>query len=128
MGTTLRGLTLDNVLFDACKFDFATFEKIRATGPVVFSRCVLTEATFTGCDLSRAVIDECALRRTEFERGSYKEMDLRGNDLTELRGAGNLAKVILDRGQEAELARALVAELETVFGDELEDPVPGRPR
>ncbi|MGW7579770.1 pentapeptide repeat-containing protein [Kitasatospora sp. NPDC054768] len=128
MGATLTGLTLDNVLFEGCKLDFATVAQVRATGPVVFSKCTLTEATFTGCDLNRTVLDTCTLRRTEFERGSYREVDLRGNDLSELRGAGNLAKVIIDRGQEAELARALVTELEAVFGEDLDDPDAGRPR
>ncbi|MFE6052656.1 multiple cyclophane-containing RiPP AmcA [Kitasatospora sp. NPDC056446] len=128
MGATLTGLTLDNVLFEGCKLDFAAFTRIRASGPTVFSKCTLTEATFAGCDLNRAVLDDCTLRRTEFEHGSYRELDLRGNDLSELRGAGNLAKVIIDRGQEAELARALVTELEAVFGDDLDDPASARRR
>ncbi|MFD7733398.1 pentapeptide repeat-containing protein [Kitasatospora phosalacinea] len=128
LGAALSGLVLDNVLFQGCKLDFATFAKVRAAGPVVFSKCTLTDATFTGCDLTRAVLDETVLRRTEFEHGAYREFDLRGNDLSEIRGAGNLAKVIIDRGQEAELARALVAELEAVFGEDLDDPVPGRRR
>ncbi|MEU8919468.1 pentapeptide repeat-containing protein [Kitasatospora sp. NPDC048545] len=128
MGATLTGLTLDNVLFDGCKLDFATFAQVRAIGPIVFSKCTLTEATFTGCDLNRAVIDASTLRRTEFERGSYRELDLRGNDLSEVRGTGNLAKVILDRGQEAELARALITELEVVFGEDLDDPARGSRR
>ncbi|MFF7632565.1 pentapeptide repeat-containing protein [Kitasatospora sp. NPDC008050] len=125
MGATLSRLTLDNVLFDGCKLDYATFDQIRASGPVVFTKCALVESTFTGCDLSRAAIDQCTLRRAEFDRGSYKELDLRGNDLTTLRGVGHLSKVIIDRGQEVELTLALVAELGVVFGDELDDPSPG---
>ncbi|MFJ9442735.1 pentapeptide repeat-containing protein [Kitasatospora sp. NPDC101235] len=121
MGAGLIGGTLDNVLFDNCKLDYATFEQIRATGAVVFSKCALTEVSFTGCDLGGAVLDTCDLRLTEFGRGKYQGLDLRGNDLTSLRGVANLGKVLIDRTQQAELAEALVAELDVTFADNLDD-------
>ncbi|MFE3505993.1 pentapeptide repeat-containing protein [Kitasatospora sp. NPDC059160] len=121
MGAGLIGVTLDNVLFDNCKLDYATFEQIRSTGPVALSKCTLTEASFTGCDLGGAVLDACALRLTEFGRGKYQGLDLRGNDLTTLRGVANLGKVLIDRTQQAELAEALVAELDVTFADALDD-------
>ncbi|MEV7020765.1 pentapeptide repeat-containing protein [Kitasatospora sp. NPDC093558] len=121
MGAGLIGVTLDNVLFDNCKLDYTTFEQIRATGAVVFSKCGLTEASFTGCDLGGAVLDTCNLRLTEFGRGKYQGLDLRGNDLTTLRGVANLGKVLIDRTQQAELAEALVAELGVTFADTLDD-------
>jgi uncharacterized protein YjbI with pentapeptide repeats len=121
MGANLSGLTLDNVLFENCKLDYATFERIRAAGPVAFSKCVLNEATFTACDLSRAVLDSCTVRATEFGHGTYKELDLRGNKLTTVRGVSNLAKVIIDHAQQADLAEALTAELSVIYGDELSD-------
>jgi uncharacterized protein YjbI with pentapeptide repeats len=122
MASNLSGLALDNVLFDSCKLDYSTFEKLRATGPVAFTRCVLTESTFTGCDLSAAVFDDCTLRDAEFGRGTYKATDLRGNDLTAIRGIGNLAKIVIDRAQQIELTQALMAELDVIFGDDLDDP------
>ncbi|SOB81658.1 pentapeptide repeat-containing protein [Streptomyces sp. 1331.2] len=121
MGANLTGLTLDNVLFENCKLDYAGFEQVRATGPVAFSKCVLTEASFTGCDLGGTVLDACALRLAEFGRGKYQGLDLRGNDLTSLRGVANLARVIIDRAQQAELAEALIAELDVTFGDTLDE-------
>ncbi|MGF1430049.1 pentapeptide repeat-containing protein [Kitasatospora sp. LaBMicrA B282] len=121
MGATLTGLTLDNVLFENCKLDYTTFDRVRATGPVAFSKCVLTEAVFTGCDLSEVVLDACILQLTEFGRGKYQRLDLRGNDLTALRGVAQLAKVIIDRPQQAELAEALLAELDVTYGDALDD-------
>lgn len=121
MGAGLTDVTLDNVLFDNCKLDYATFEQIRATGPVVFTNCVLTEASFTGCDLSGAVLDTCTLRLTEFGRGKYQGLDLRRNDLTTLRGVANLGKVLIDRSQQAELAEALITELDVTFADTLDN-------
>ncbi|MGK5641632.1 pentapeptide repeat-containing protein [Streptomyces sp. URMC 126] len=116
LGARLDDLVLDDVLFEECRFDLATFSKARARGPVVFARCVLAEATFIDCDLSDAVFSECALRRTEFGAGRYRNMDLRGSDLSELRGPGNLRGVRIDQGQQAELAEALVTELGVTFG------------
>ncbi|MFH9351273.1 pentapeptide repeat-containing protein [Kitasatospora sp. NPDC017646] len=121
MGANLNGLAMDNVLFENCKLDYASFEQVRATGPVAFSKCVLTETTFTGCDLTGAVLDACTLRLTEFGRGKYKDLDLRGNDLTSLRGVASLGKVVIDRAQQAELAEALIAELDVTFGDTLDE-------
>ncbi|MGD3107752.1 pentapeptide repeat-containing protein [Streptomyces sp. YGL11-2] len=121
MGAALSGLVLDNVLFDNCKLDYATFNDIRAAGPLVFSQCVLSEATFTNCDLSRAVFADCPLRLTEFARGKYQDCDLRGNDLSAIRGVAELRKVIIDRAQQTQLAEALTAELGVTYGEDLDD-------
>ncbi|MEU6972761.1 pentapeptide repeat-containing protein [Kitasatospora aureofaciens] len=119
MGATLSGLVLDNVLFENCRFDYATFAGVRTAGPVAFAGCGFTEAVFGTCDLGKAAFEACALRHTEFGPGRYQGLDLRGNDLTELRGVAGLAKVVIDRGQLAELAVALMGELEVTFRDEL---------
>lgn len=118
MGAAFDDLVLDDVLFEGCKFDFATFEKIRTTGPVAFIGCVLTEATFTDCDLSDAVFTDCTLRLTEFGAGRYRDTDLRENDLSATRGVANLAKVRIDPSQQADLAEALVTELDITLGDD----------
>ncbi|WP_327388132.1 pentapeptide repeat-containing protein [Streptomyces sp. NBC_01207] len=118
MGAALDGLVLDGVLLEGCKLDFATFEKVRATGPVAFIGCVLTEATFTDCDLSDAVFTDCTLRLTEFGTGRYRNTDLRENDLSAIRGVANLAKVRIDPGQQSDLTEALVSELDITLGDD----------
>jgi uncharacterized protein YjbI with pentapeptide repeats len=118
MGAALNGLVLDDVLFTGCKFDYATFEKIRATGPVAFVDCTFTEATLTNCDLSDAVFSDCGLRMTEFGTGRYRDTDLRGNDLSTIRGAAHLSKARINHGQQAQLAEALVHELDIAIGDD----------
>ncbi|MFJ5675694.1 pentapeptide repeat-containing protein [Streptomyces sp. NPDC093097] len=117
MGGALAGLTVEDVLFENCKLDYSTFEKIRTAGPVMFSKCSLVEAEFHDCDLSGTVFSDCVLRMTEFGKGRYKETDLRGNDLSSIRGLTNLTKVRIDPGQQADLAQALVAELDINLGD-----------
>ncbi|MFJ3976177.1 pentapeptide repeat-containing protein [Streptomyces sp. NPDC090021] len=118
MGSAMDGLVLDDVLFENCKLDFATFEKVRATGPVVFSGCVLTEATFTDCDLTDVVFSGCTLRLTEFGAGRYRDADLRGNDLSAIRGVANLSKIRITHAQQADLAEALVADLDLDVSDD----------
>ncbi|MCX2969844.1 MULTISPECIES: pentapeptide repeat-containing protein [Streptomyces] len=118
LGATLDGLVLDDVLFENCKLDYTTFTKVRATGPVALVGCVLTEATFTDCDLSNVAFFDCTLRLTEFGPGRYRGADLRGSDLTTLRGVAHLAHVRIAPGQQHELARAMVSELDIVVGDD----------
>lgn len=118
MGAALDGVVLDDVLFEKCRFDYATFEKVRATGPVAFAGCAFTEVTFTGCDLSDAVFSDCGLKLTEFGGGRYRDTDLRGNDLSQIRGVANLAEVRIGHGQQTDLTQALVNELGITVGDD----------
>ncbi|MEU5915650.1 pentapeptide repeat-containing protein [Streptomyces sp. NPDC047141] len=118
MGAALDGLVLDDVLFERCRFDYATFDKLRAAGPVAFVGCALADAVFSDSDLSDAVFSDCTLRLTEFGSGRYRDTDLRGNDLSGIRGVVNLAKARIDHTQQADLAHALVNELGITVGDD----------
>jgi uncharacterized protein YjbI with pentapeptide repeats len=118
LGAALDGLALDDVLFERCRFDYATFNRVRATGPVVFRECVLTEAEFTDCDLSGVVFSACKLGLTAFGAGRYRDTDLRGNDLSAVRGVAHLAQVRIGPAQVGDLAEALVGELRISVGEE----------
>lgn len=118
MGAVLDGLVVDDVLFEGCKFDYATFDGLRAAGPVVFTDCTLTESVFSDCDLSDAVFVDCVLKLTEFGAGRYRDTDLRGNDLSAILGVAHLKKVRIDHAQQADLAHPLVGELGISVGDD----------
>ncbi|WP_157166448.1 pentapeptide repeat-containing protein [Streptomyces typhae] len=118
MGATLEDITLDNVLFEDCKFDYSSLARVRATGPVIFSGCSLRETTFIAADLGAVLIDDCDLRLTEFEGGQCRGLDLRGNDLSGLRGLASLKQVVIGRSQTLQLAEALTAELDVTFGED----------
>lgn len=122
MGATLEDVSLDNVLFENCKLDYSTLTRVRAAGPVIFSQCSLRETTFTAADLSAAMFNDCDLRLAEFASGKYRGLDLRGNDLSQLRGVAVLKQVTIDRAQTLQLAEALAAELDLTYGDD----VPGK--
>ncbi|MFD7089899.1 pentapeptide repeat-containing protein [Streptomyces sp. NPDC059896] len=121
MGATLEDVTLDNVLFENCKLDYSTLTRVRATGPVIFSKCSLRETTLAAADLGAALIDDCDLRLTEFDGGKYRGLDLRGNDLSQLRGLASLKQIVIGHAQTLQLAEALAAELDVTFGEDLDD-------
>ncbi|MDT0323163.1 pentapeptide repeat-containing protein [Streptomyces millisiae] len=121
MGATLEDVTLDNVLFENCKLDYSTLTRVRAAGPVIFSKSSLRETTFAAADLTSTLIDDCDLRLTEFDGGKYRGLDLRGNTLSQLRGLSSLKQVIVDQAQMLQLAEALAAELDVTFGEDLDD-------
>ncbi|MGH3287975.1 MAG: pentapeptide repeat-containing protein [Streptosporangiaceae bacterium] len=121
LGARFEGVTLEHVVFTGCKLDYATLDQIRAAGPVLFVRCSLREAEFTGCNLASSLFDDCDLHLTGFGRGSYQGCDLRGNDLSALADTGHLKQVVIDRAQLLQLAEALAAELDVTFGDQEPD-------
>jgi len=123
LGARLEDVTLEHVVFTDCKMDYAMFDRIRAVGPVLFVRCSLREAEFTGCDLAGSLFDGCDLFLAIFGRGRYRGCDLRGNDLSAVNGAHYLKRIVIDRAQLMQLAKALAAELEVTFGDDLHSPM-----
>ncbi|WP_432052887.1 pentapeptide repeat-containing protein [Streptomyces xiamenensis] len=120
MGAAFEDVTLDNVLFENCKLDYSRFTRVRAAGPVIFVKCYLREVTFTAADLRAVLIDDCEVRLTEFDGGKCRGLDLRGNDLSQLRGLSSLKEIIIDRDQVPELAEALTTELKVTFGEDLQ--------
>lgn len=118
LGARFAEMTMDSVVFTDCKLDYASFDRVRAGGPVLFVRCSLREAVFTGCYLAGCLFDACGLPATEFGPGTYRGCDLRGNDLSAISGVHHLKNVVLDRVQVLQLAEALSAELGVTFGGE----------
>jgi uncharacterized protein YjbI with pentapeptide repeats len=121
LAARFENVTLDHVVFSDCKLDYAELSQVRAKGPVMFAHCSLREAEFRGCDLSGALFDECDLTLTDFGPGTYRQCDLRGNDLAAIRGTHHLKRAVIDRPQILQLAEALATDLEVSFGDERPD-------
>ncbi|MDP9861655.1 MULTISPECIES: pentapeptide repeat-containing protein [Streptosporangium] len=115
LGAVWENVTLDDVVFERCKLDYATFTQLRAVGSTIFTDCSLQEARFSGSDLSDVAFDSCDLHLTQFDGGAYRDCDLRGNDLSGLRGVSALKKIIIDRSQLQGLAQAFAAEQEITF-------------
>jgi uncharacterized protein YjbI with pentapeptide repeats len=107
-----------NVVFDGCRIEYSDIDAIRATGPIVFVNTTLKEVRISDCILTDSVIKNCQLRSVEFVRGEYGGLDLRGTDLSAVRGAANLDGVLINPTQRDELAEALVAELDLHYPQE----------
>ncbi|MFD0885396.1 pentapeptide repeat-containing protein [Streptosporangium algeriense] len=116
LGAIWENVTFDDVVFERCKLDYMAFTRLRAMGSVIFTACSLRESRFSGSDLGGVAFDQCDLRLTEFDGGIYQACDLRGNDLSGLRGVSALRKIIIDRPQLQDLAEAFAAELEITVG------------
>ncbi|MFI0420127.1 pentapeptide repeat-containing protein [Spongiactinospora sp. 9N601] len=124
LGAVFDDVTLDDVLFERCRLDYATFisrptsKRGRAAGSLIFTECSLHEATFTGVDLGGTLFDGCDLRRTEFVGGHMRGCDLRGQDLSAIRGTSSLSGVTIERSQVHQLGEALAAELDVTYGED----------
>lgn len=112
------GVTFEDVVFDRCKLDYTVFHEIVAKGPVVFRDCSLDEGWFVGSELGKVAFDECRMRLTSFERSSCKGMDLRGNELSEIRGIATLGAAVIDPVQTVQLGRALVGDIGLRLSDD----------
>jgi uncharacterized protein YjbI with pentapeptide repeats len=119
LGARFDQVVLEHVAFTNCKLDYSTFSQVRASGPVMFDRCSLREVDFEGCNLTRALFDECDLFLANFGSGRYAKCDLRGSDLSTVKGVNNLKSAIIDRGQLLQLAEAMASEPDLTFGDDL---------
>jgi uncharacterized protein YjbI with pentapeptide repeats len=118
LGAQFKDVTLEHLVFTDCKMDYATFNQVRATGPMLFRHCSLRETDFTACNLTGSVFDECDLFQTNFGPGRYVGCDLRGNDLSTAKGIHHLQRAVLYRFQLTQLAQALAMELDVTFGDD----------
>lgn len=115
MGATLVDVALDNVLFENCTLDYCTFIRVRATGPVIVTGCSLCETTFDAADLSAVLFDDCDLRQVVFDGGKHRGLDLRGNNLSQLRGLASLTQLIIDRAQTSSYASGCRTSIRTTW-------------
>jgi uncharacterized protein YjbI with pentapeptide repeats len=107
-----------NVVFDNCRIEYATFDSVEATGPVVFIDSRFKDVTFNRSDFRGGHMAHCTLTDVEFDGGDYTDFDFRGNDLSHIRGASRLNGILIDPVQRQELAEALVSELDLRYPDQ----------
>lgn len=118
MGARLSESTLKNVIFENCRFDYATLTTVRATGPVVFLGCSLTETMFDRCKLGTAVFDGCKLSAPIFKSCDLRGADLRGNDLSKVIGVTtSLHGSVISEDQFVAFTEAVTRELELTIKD-----------
>lgn len=109
-----------NVVFENCRIEYATFDTIHASAPVAFVGTRFKEVTFRRSDLPSGHMSGCTLNAVEFDGGTFTDFDFRNNDLSTIRGAGNLNGILIDPIQRQEIAESLVSELDLRYPDEAE--------
>lgn len=107
-----------NVVFENCRIEYATFDTIHASTPVVFVGTRFKEVTFRRVDILGGHMSGCTLDAVEFDGGTFTDFDFRNNDLSGIRGAGNLKGIVIDPVQRQEIAEALVSELDLRYPGE----------
>jgi uncharacterized protein YjbI with pentapeptide repeats len=85
-GTDLAESTFRDVRFVGCRLDLAA-ARLSRFERVVFSDCQLEELDLYGAQLQDVVFERCVLREATISGVKSKRVELRGCDLTGLRGA-----------------------------------------
>nr|WP_238355679.1 pentapeptide repeat-containing protein [Kribbella sandramycini] len=111
-GLSLSGVSCENVIFENCRLDYATFDAVRTVGALGFVNCSMTEMSVVGCRWDKVVIDGCRLSGLELDRCDLRGSDLRGSSLETVRGVVSLRGVTLAADQIVDLTVAMVADLE----------------
>jgi uncharacterized protein YjbI with pentapeptide repeats len=112
IGLNATTISLANVIFDNCRLDYASLTAIRATGPVAFTNCRLSEITISDSRLDGVIIADSPMPGAQLIGTTMRGADLRGSDLATLTGATCLAAAIIDDSQVPQLTDALLAELQ----------------
>lgn len=111
-GLRLSKTKLSDVIFERCRLDYALMQEVRTARSAAFLECSMREVSLLDCEFEKAVIDGCRLDGLELERGKFSGCDLRGNDLSTVRGIAALRKARIAEAQVPQLAEAMVRELE----------------
>lgn len=101
-----------NVKFDQAGFKMARFKKVQ------FSGCVLTSADFYQAKLSNVSFKECELEEVNFDAMVCKSVDLRGENLSSIKGVLGLKNVRISSEQLYQIAPLLALELNIVIDGE----------
>lgn len=105
-GANFADAAIADVVFESCRLDLALF-RFAVLNRVIFRDCRLDEADFYGSKLTSVAFEQCSLVRVSFEAGTFSRCEIRGCDLTELRGAEQLAGVRMRLPEVMQIAGAL---------------------
>jgi uncharacterized protein YjbI with pentapeptide repeats len=106
-----------SVVFQNCRIEYATFDSIQASAPIVFIDTRFKDVTFRRSEFPGGHMSRCTLENVAFDGGIYTDFDFRGNDLSTVRGAGYLKGILIAPAQRQEIAEALVSEFDLRYPD-----------
>ena len=109
-GIVLSDTSIKDVIFEGAKLNLANL-RIAKLRRVRFVGCDLTEADFQGADMQSVAFVDCDLSRAEFAGCKMKDVDLRGSDISTIRGVAGLKGGQIDTAQLISISQVMAAEL-----------------
>ncbi len=100
-----------NVKLDEAGFRMAQFKR------VCFENCVLNKTDFYQAKLSQVRFENCELEYTSFDQALCKSVDLRGENLSLIKGILGLKHAIISQEQLIQIAPLLAHELNFSISD-----------
>lgn len=94
-----------NMKFDEAGFRMASFKRVR------FENCVLSKADFYEAKLAHVIFENCTLEETNFNKAVCSAVDLRGEDLSLVKGIVGLKGAFISEEQLIQIAPLLAHEL-----------------
>jgi uncharacterized protein YjbI with pentapeptide repeats len=116
-GLVAIGLNAHDVRFVNCKLDGANFRGA-ALERCVFEDCDLAGADFYGARFAPGALLRCAITEAEFSKAKCDGLDLRGSDLTGIRGAEVLRACVIRSDQMVPLGLALLTTIDVHVTDD----------
>ena len=118
MGLRTGKLILSDVIFERCRFDYATLAGLHATGAVAFVECVLRETTIEDSRMEGVVFADCPMPGIRLAGTAMRGADLRGSTVDTLTGVTCLTGTTLDHTQIPQLTQALLTDLQIDVKDQ----------
>lgn len=112
MGLQTNKIILGDVIFERCRFDYATLAGLRATGAIAFVDCMLRETAIEDSRLEGAVFADCPMPGAQLARTKMRGADLRGSTIDTLAGVACLTGTTLDNAQIPQLTQAFLVDLQ----------------
>ncbi|MGC7096743.1 pentapeptide repeat-containing protein [Amycolatopsis lurida] len=116
IGWQLELMQAQDVFVEDSRLDYAVIRIEKVKGHLVLAGCSLREAVITG-DLSNVLFTDCDLTGAEFQATKAGGCDLRGSELTGVRGLLTLRGATLDASQAGSAAAAIVTDAGLLLGD-----------
>ena len=105
-GANFSEATLSDVLFSNCRLDLALF-RFAKLDRVVFDGCRIEDADFYGATFTSVVFEHCFLTNADFDRATFRRCEVRGGDLSGLRGVESLRGVRMGSPEVMQIAPLL---------------------
>ena len=116
-GVQIYESTLRDVLFQGSKLDLANFRFAKLKN-VIFDSCELKDIDFIGVEFDNVKLVNCELENADFSNSKIIKLDLRSNQLNNIKGIMSLKGAIVSSSQLIAIAPQLAIEAGLIVQDD----------